>query len=229
MITVVTSITGGKDGLIDDQVKGNADFYAYLDRPFSSNTWSIGKAYDRFHDARRNSRIHKILIHEYHDSEYSIWIDGNIKLLVSPEEIIERYLKDHDIAVFQHPNRDCIYDEAIVCAERGLEKKDELVDQCVNYNLRGYAPHKGLAECGIIMRRHTPEVRALNNEWWAQYTRYSKRDQISFMYAVDAVGIRVNLIKGFFLITKEGKKERYIKTDGSFEIFPHIIPNTPGT
>ena len=42
-------------------------------------------AYDNFKDPRRNSRIQKILAHKYFDSEFTIYADSNIKLLISPE------------------------------------------------------------------------------------------------------------------------------------------------
>lgn len=198
-ITVVTSICGSKDDLLDDQVKGNTKFVAFLDHPYSSDTWEIKKAHDTFYDPRRNSRIHKILIHQYVDTEYSIWIDGNIKLLVPPETLIEKYLKDCDLAVFKHPQRDCLYDEAKVCAVRNLDNVETIIDQVKTYEDKGFAKHKGLCECGIILRRHTPKVEQFNRIWWEEYCRHSRRDQISFPYAVDKAGLRINAIQDYFV------------------------------
>ena len=106
MTTVFTSICGGKDYLIDDQVKGEAAFVAFLSQPYSSNIWNIRKAYSHFKDPRRNSRAPKILSHQFIQDEFSIYIDGNMSLMKPPEELVERYLKDHDIAIFKHPKRD---------------------------------------------------------------------------------------------------------------------------
>lgn len=217
-ITVFTAITGGKDDLLDDQVKGDARFIAYLDYPFSSPTWEIRKAYTQFADPRRNSRIYKLLPHLYTDTEYSIWVDGNIRLLKSPEELVGKYLKEHDMAVFKHPTRDCIYDEAIVCAKRNLDNIETIIEQAQYYEDRGFAKNKGLAECNIIMRRHTPQVVAFNNEWWAQYSRFSRRDQISFPVAVDNTGIRVNSIPDYFI---EDSDTHAVKRGGEFDIITH--------
>ena len=222
MITVVTSITGGKDGLLDKQNKGKATFRSFVDETQYGKTWEIDKAYDKFKDNRRNSRIHKMLIHQYVDTEYSIWIDGNIVLLKSPEELIKTYLKDHDIAVFKHPTRDCLYDEAIECAKKGLDDPEVIIEQVKKYEDEGYAKHKGLAECSVILRRHTPKVEAFNNAWWSEYCKHSKRDQISFMYALDKVGLRVNLINEHF-INYEG---RFIRGEGILEIIPHAKQTT---
>src|SRR6185503_21353153 len=92
-ITVLTSITGGKDVPREEQVKGNARFISYTDQPFESKTWEVRPAYNRFTDPRRNSRVPKILSHQYCDTEYSIYIDGNMSLLQAAEALIELYLK----------------------------------------------------------------------------------------------------------------------------------------
>ncbi len=82
-IEVITSITGDKDWLIDDQVKGDAKFICYTDNPnLKSKTWEIRPAYDKFKDPRRNSRIHKILIHKYSEADITIWADGNMQFMM---------------------------------------------------------------------------------------------------------------------------------------------------
>jgi len=174
--------------------------------------------YDKFTDPRRNSRASKILAHTYINSEFSIYIDGNITLNVSPETIIDKYLKDYDIAVFRHPVRDCIFDEAMTCAKLKLDDPEIIIEQAKAYEDLGFAKHKGLAECGIIIRRHTPEIENFNNTWWAEYSRYSRRDQISFMFAADRVGLRVNIIDDYFISTSPTTA---IKQSGDFSIKTH--------
>lgn len=194
MISVITSITGNKDALRDEQVKGAAEWLAFMEKPQYSATWQIKPGYSKFHDQRRNSRVPKILSHLACDTEYSIYIDGNMSLLKDPTLLVKRYLKNHDIVLFKHPKRDCIYDEATRCAVSSLDDPETIIEQVSRYERAGYAKHKGLCECGVIIRRHTPEVIALNNAWFAEYCRGSVRDQISFMYAVDQVGLRVNML-----------------------------------
>jgi hypothetical protein len=225
MISVVTSITGGKDTLIENQCKGNARWIAFLGREnlWNSKDWEIKLAYAKFNSARRNSRIHKILIHKYVDTQYSLWLDGNLQLLVPPQTLIEKYLKNHDIAVFKHPTRDCIYAEATECAKRGLDNVETIIDQAREYEVDGYPKHRGLGEGMFILRRHTPKVEAFDNAWWAEYCRHSVRDQISFMYALDTVGLRCNFIDEQFLTHKEEGRERWIR-GGIIEIVPHLTP-----
>ncbi len=73
-----------------------------------------------------------------------------------------------------------------------LDDVETIIEQVKRYEDAGFAKNKGLYECGVIIRRHTKKVIELNNFWWAEYCRGSIRDQISFPYAVDSVGIRVN-------------------------------------
>lgn len=202
MIKTYTVITGDKDNIEN----------------ISTRVHLFHNEYDIFKDDRRNSRIQKIMPHLYFNTEYSIYVDGNIRLLKTPEELIEKYLKEYDIALFKHPTRDCLYDEAMVCAQMGLDTPEIIIEQAKAYEDSGYGKNKGLAECGIILRRHTPKVKELNECWWAHYCRYSRRDQISFMKAVDEVGIPIKIINEPFLLRPDGSAER---RDGSFEIYSH--------
>jgi hypothetical protein len=228
-ITVFTSITGIKDFLVEQQTKGDARFVAYLDKANEtlSNDWETREAYDKFYSPRRNSRIHKILAHQYVDTKYSIWIDGNLRLLSTPESLVERYLDGYDLAVFKHPVRSCIYKEAVVCAERGLDDKKILLEQVKKYSTENFAEEKGQAECMMLIRRHTPKVEVFNNYWWSEHCRFSVRDQISFMYAVDKAALRVNFIDEQFKIIQENGKERFIRGD-IIEIFPHLTEQKIG-
>ena len=83
-ITVLTSITAGKDQLRDDQCTTGAKFTAYVSEEHCSKLWEQRPAYDRFRSARRNSRAPKILSHQFCDTEYSIWLDGNLALRIDP-------------------------------------------------------------------------------------------------------------------------------------------------
>lgn len=221
-ISVVTSITGKKDDLIDSQKKGNADFVAFLDAQKKSSTWNVKKSYDRFIDPRRNSRIHKILIHQYVKTEYSIWIDGNIELLKPPEELIERYLKNHDIFFFNHQTRDCIYDEAITCAKSKLDNPEVIIEQVKSYEDRGFAKNKGLLIGNFIIRRHTPKVEAFNNAWWSEYCRHSVRDQIALPFAIHKTGLRVHSLDAPWVFSGD---KRSATRGGVIRLIPHIILN----
>lgn len=177
-IAVYTSLIGGIDDLSEEQNTEGANFIAYTDK--ESNTWKVLPPYDKFADDRRNSRIQKIMPHKFMDVEYSIYMDANFELLVPPQQLIDEFLKDKDIAVFKHQGRDDIYQERDAIIHYRKDDPKILFEQTLEYAKRGIADHSGLSACGIIIRRHTKRINELNEAWWAEYCRYSKRDQMSF-------------------------------------------------
>jgi hypothetical protein len=218
-IEVITCITGAKDDLREDQNRGTAKFTAFTDDPTKkSSLWSFKPAYDRFKDNRRNSRIHKILVHKYSDADITIWIDGNKQLLMSPDELIERYLGDYDMAIYAHSMRDCIYDEAMVCAKLRLDDTEVIIEQAKYYEDREYAKHKGLCEGGFIIRKYNARTKAFNNSWWADYCRFSRRDQLSLMPAIEESKVRVNQIFEGWVLTEQGTA---VRSGGGVQIHAH--------
>jgi hypothetical protein len=199
-IEVITNICGDKDYIIDDQVKGGATFTCFTDGELQSSTWNIKKAYDKFKDPRRNSRITKLMPHKYSDADIIITIDGNMRLLATPEEIVEKYLGDYDMAVFKHGMRDCVYDEAIECAKLGLDDIELIIEQAKHYENQDFAKHKGLVQGCFIVRRNNRKVAMFNEFWWADYCRFSRRDQLSLMPAIEKSGIRVNIINDGWIL-----------------------------
>jgi len=157
------AITGGKDAPRDD-IK-------------------VFTEYDKFLEPRRNARFYKALSHLFIEDEYSLWTDGNIKLKVSEEEFI-KLMGDYDVMAFNHPyDRDCLYQEAEECIKLGLDYPELIEEQVARYKKEGFKEHQGLWHTCTILRRHTPEVKRLNEKWWAEICRGSLRDQISFPYA----------------------------------------------
>jgi len=193
-VEIITSITGEKDTLQNDQAEGNATFTCFSDSDLKSSLWNIKPSYNRFKDPRRNSRIHKIMVHKYSDADITIWIDGNTRLIMPPEFIIDKYLGDYDMAMFKHGGRNCIYDEALECAKLGLDDPETIIEQAKYYEDNEYPKQKGLLSGYFIIRRNNQKTRDLNEAWWADYCRFSRRDQISLMPAIEKSGVRVYMI-----------------------------------
>ena len=147
-------------------------------------------------DPKWANRHCKLLVHEYLNTEYSIYHDGNVELLTDPSTLIEKYLKDTDITVFAHPKRDCIYDEGETCIREGKALAGPVHAQMERYRTEGYPAHNGLAACWVLIRRHTPVVKRLNELWWAEYTKGAKRDQLSFNYSCRKLGVEYAIIPG---------------------------------
>lgn len=148
------------------------------------------------------SRAVKILAHRYIDAEYSMYIDGNRSLFTNPQDIVDKWLQDTDIAVFRHPeHRDCIYQEAEEVLRQHKAHPRRVQAQMERYRREGYPERNGLATCCIIARRNTEQVRAFNELWWHEYTNSAHRDQLSFNYVCWRLGMQYTEIPPHFLQT----------------------------
>ncbi len=193
-IVVYTSVTNGYDNLKEqrDSAREGIKFIAFTDEPQESKTWDIQPAWKEFTDPNRNAKIHKILSHKFFpDHAYSLWMDGSVRIQFpfGVERLAEIYLSDHDMAIFKHPERNCLYQEANTCINRNLDNKDIIRQQIQRYTKEGYPPNAGLVEATIILRRHSPKMVEFNEAWWEEIKNGSKRDQISFNYVAKKVGI----------------------------------------
>lgn len=147
-------------------------------------------------DPKAANRNCKLLVHEHVDAEYSIYLDGNIQLLTDPRELIEKYLRDTDVAVFAHPTRACVYAEAEACIREGKAQASAVHSQMERYRRESYPEGAGLAACWVLIRRHTPGTRRFGELWWEEYNVGAKRDQLSFNYTCWKLGRRYAIIPG---------------------------------
>jgi hypothetical protein len=145
------------------------------------------------------AKLYKVLPHLHLDTDISIWMDANIYLRVSKERIVDELLGDADIAIFKHPYRESVLDEAKVLKQFGWEKSEVIEKQMEYYLGRNY-PLSTLYECGVIIRRHNHKTELLNNIWWSHICTFSHRDQLSFPIALnlagEMTGLKVNVIQG---------------------------------
>lgn len=139
--------------------------------------------YNKFKDPVLNAKIYKVLPHLFMDTEWSLWVDGTVTI-----KNLDEFLKEcegHDLVVFKHPNRNCLFDEAEEVIRLGLDSEDIVRSQILRY--KAFPRQKGLGACYIIFRRHTEQIKSLCEKWWAEITRGSRRDQISFPYVFHEV------------------------------------------
>jgi hypothetical protein len=110
--------------------------------------------------------------------------------LVPLQDLIDRFLRDSDIAMFKHYKRDCIYDEAKVCKKMKLDDPGIIDRQMAKYKKEGYPAKNGLNEGTIILRRHTKKIEEFNNLWWSEISSGSRRDQLSLNYCLWKLRLR---------------------------------------
>ena len=130
----------------------------------------------------------------------SVWVDGSLQI-TSPY-LAEVFLAAADpVAMFAHPARDCLFDEAEVSAAMPRYAAEPLAAQAEHYRQAGHPEHAGLWETGIIARHHGPRVRALGDAWAAETDRWSAQDQVSFPVALRTAGLRPAVLPGRGLIS----------------------------
>jgi len=201
---VYTAITDGYDTLSSppEQWHKHADFVAFLETPQNVPGWEIRPIYNRFHDPCRNAKIHKILPHKYFPkARYSLWIDGSVRIIstLPLESWPNTYLCTHDLAVFKHHMRWCAYQEAAACIDGKLDSFSVINRQMNKYAGEGYPYNNGLAECTILFRRHTRQIKCFNEAWYNEIKTYSRRDQLSFNYVADKVKLPYRYLPGSML------------------------------
>jgi Protein of unknown function (DUF616) len=175
--------------------------YSYVSRgydlPQTKGTLFTEKDVDLFKDPTRSARMVKLLSHLFIKDEWSLWTDADIQLLMSPEEILEKYKDRGDVITFKHRARNCVYDEAIAVALGKRDTNQEIINEQMNfYRSEGYPEKNGLFETGCILRHHIPEVIRFNEFWWAQDCRFSKRDQLSVNYSAWKLNMKIGLFEG---------------------------------
>lgn len=182
----------------DDRVK----YIAYVDdvaNPVLDSTgWERRPAlWVHRSNPRLRARRHKILAHQlFPKADVSIWIDGCLTPAEDPAELAKKYLVNHDICVFEHMQRDCVYAEAAAC-KRLRKDSVSVIDALVaRYQREGYPPKRGLGETTCVMRRHTPAVNKFSEEWWEELRAHSIRDQLSFDYLIWKHGLAYQTFQG---------------------------------
>ena len=110
---------------------------------------------------------------------YTIWLDGNVQLTVEPRLLVDKWLLDTqaDIALFHHPVRDCLYQEAQVCKSKRKDAPEVINAQMERYRLKGFPRHFGQGETPVVVRRNNPAVDWFNGQWWDEICPGRVRDR----------------------------------------------------
>ena len=204
---IYTSVFGGYDNVVEQ----GSDGWDW--KCFSEDTHI-----PIYEDNNRNAKRFKVLPHRYlKDYEYSVFIDGNMSVRGDLNELVDRYLKDSNVAFFSHSNnhldgRNCPYDEARTIFQLGdknmkatpdrgmLNYKDNpfVIEKQMNiYIDEGFPKNKGLITGMVILRRHNEaDCIQTMEDWWTEIKYNSKRDQLSFNYSAWKNNLNFNYMEG---------------------------------
>jgi hypothetical protein len=126
------------------------------------------------------------------DHEFSVYVDGNLQPVKGIVALSHEALRVGNIALYEHPHRDCLYAEARNCAANGFGWAWRIEAQVREYERVGYPRKHGLYEANVLVRRHhAEEVRSLMEAWWAAYSSGVRRDQLSLSYLAWRAGVKI--------------------------------------
>ena len=193
-IAVYTAIIGDYDELITDQNFGGADWFVFSDTPVYDDNWHYLKAVDIFKDPRMTARYHKALPHFYfQDYDYNIWIDGTIKMKISPTELVKKVGRK-DIASLKHPLRNCAYAEINECLRMRLDYPYRLLKARDKLFKENYPAGNGLVETKVVIRKNNERAIKFNEGWFLAMMETTLRDQVSFNYVCWKLGIKLEVL-----------------------------------
>jgi fermentation-respiration switch protein FrsA (DUF1100 family) len=161
------------------------------------------------------------------DRERVIWIDANMEV-TSPSFAREALASLHDgIAVFDHPRRDCIYEEAEAClgpeSQGGKYADQPIHGQVAHYRSEGHPQQAGLYASGVIARdARDTRIRTLGERWMAEVEGWTVRDQLSFPVLLRQLGIEPGTFPMRLI------DERYETADYIGNRWLRIWPHLPG-
>ena len=115
-----------------------------------------------------------------------IWLDAAFDV-VSPAFVADmlELVGSQPVAMFEHPFRDCLYDEADAVGAR---------HQANHYRMLGVPAGLGLWAAGVIV--YTTPCEYLANVWAAELAAWCLRDQVSLPVVLERVGVRPVTIPG---------------------------------
>ena len=197
--------------------EGGAEFWAFVDDKSMPDGCKSGDMYadwklvswpsafdDQPLDPRREARRLKVLAHTMEDVDYSLWVDGCLTPLDPVWQLVDLYLNQHDICVFEHAQRGCLYKELEACLRLKKDDPGKMRQQVARYREAGYPHDNGLAETTAVLRRHNDRIKEFNEEWWSEIQAGSCRDQLSFNFVMWNLGWGVSGDQGY--TTFEGNR-----------------------
>ncbi len=196
---IYTSLTGNYDSLMQPLASDPSVHYVcFTDREGQDGVWQLRKIpFGSGSDALRSRypKMHPHLLLPGYD--LSLYMDANLCIrgagfydfLHAPEG---------GMALVEHPDRDCVYDELRYCYLKGKLGTRAAIGLMKKYRDEGMPQHFGLYEANMILREHNrPDIIAFDERWWNMLLGSGcVRDQLSLTPALFAEGIRPSLLLG---------------------------------
>lgn len=178
---------------LPDIARQGIDAYCFSDdRDLRSDTWTVVHVEPEFAlDSVRSQRLIKILGHPLLDSyDETLFIDGTVRLTVNPNEILDSWLSDADLALPEHSFRATLEQEFAEVVADKLDSRERVTEQLGHYRkLFATTLNRRPLWTAIMARRRTATVEEFSRVWAEHILRYSRRDQLSVIVAAEISGV----------------------------------------
>jgi len=152
-----------------------------------------------FGGPRQRAKWYKINAHlVLPDYDRSLWIDGSLDMR-DPAFITRMLSSEAAWTLFPHPDRDCVFDEAV--ASRGLRKYNgcPIEEQVAAYRSINHPEHWGLWCMTLMARNHRqPSLALIERRLWDEVDRWPMNDQIALPVVFREMAFRPDEVEGDF-------------------------------
>ncbi|MEX3019858.1 glycosyltransferase domain-containing protein [Kluyvera sp. STS39-E] len=215
---VYTAVTGGYDDFKKHHENEQFDYICFTDYEYSGvipSPWlHVRLPPSRLNnkDLARYCKLNPHLLLPNYD--FSIWIDGNIRIKSDLYDYVQNILENYDIASYDHWWRDQTEQEFYVCAIQGFDLAWNLKHQYSRYKEDGYYS-TNFYENNVLFRNHmSKNIINMQNLWWKEYLSGGKRDQYSFTYSAFKSNVNIHslgmhdprILKKYFDYSEHTKK-----------------------
>ena len=196
---IYTVLTGNYDKLEQPRaVDSSYDYVCFTDKTGRDGVWQLREipfASDSPILRARWAKLHPhALLPEY---DLSVFMDANL-CIASPIFYDQVAACKAPLALLEHPQRDCVYEELRYCYLKDKISTKAAFSQWKKLKGMDMPAHAGLYETNVVLRRHNlPEVAALDQLWWELLLDSGgTRDQLALTPALYRLGMEPALLLG---------------------------------
>jgi hypothetical protein len=209
-IAVITSIYGGFDHLREPPAQQDANVVEWkcvTDDPDMATVgpWEISVDQTPWPSPRLGAKLAKVRPLDFLDSDPDVVVrmDGAAYLL--HDRSVATLLDaagDAVLAQYEHPARNCIYDEAHAASGQAKYTGQPIFGQVDHYRAEGHPEQWGLWETGVLVYnyRHRTELllHELGSRWLAEMQTWTLQDQLSEPVVLRQLGLRPAALPGSY-------------------------------
>jgi len=184
---IYTAIIGSYDELKEPLIiTKDVDYFCFTDdENLVSDNWKVVVIKNKRNLTQAQlARDVKINIHRYMlEFNKALWIDANQQINANLMFLFESNI-EYDFTLLMHPDRNCIYDEALKCIQLEKDSQDVINNQMKKYFDDSYPRDNSLAATGLMIRNNKEETNKFCEFWFNEILHGSHRDQLSFNYSL---------------------------------------------